>query len=742
MRTIELMHKRGQAIWLDHAYQIPILAKDVQRWIASGVLDGLTSSVGLGPGRFAQSLLEECDLRLLSHAGVPDDQVLADLLVQGFREAADRFMPMFEQTNAIGGFVTLDIDPRTFGDPARIYDVALNLWGRINRPNLIVSMPATSETMDVLGDLLEQGVNVDASMICSVGQYIKVVECYLSALERRLKAGVGIEHIFSVASFSISAIDRFVNRRLGRFKGEGIESQRAGALVDQIGMAIARLAYAQFNVSFNDERFTELERNGARVQRLLWAGFRRDGARPPQAYLEQLIAPGTILALEMAALEHEIETESNPDESLEEGLSEARGKLQALESIGIALDDVFDELTAEIFVDRKQRYEQVLASVAEGMQQYEDELGDLLGAYRSLLNELDQDDVVSRIWQGDVSLWSDERRTAKLVSKSSGWLDLPLHITAIAEECQRFTFELQNDKTQTLIFLSSGSVAALIRSIGADNKHRDRRLQVIDSSSLDGLSIIVEVLDLSEVHFVYVSASANSRAVMGEVKNVQSVLAESGAFENKERFSLIAYPEILDALGKSSLEFRRKFPLQDDIPIHFAGLSYPGLIACAWSGISLEEIQDGMAQAMNRCLPAIPVERNPGLAFAIAMAAAARSLNGSITFAADDDCKPYLEWIKALFQDASLLSEGKIDISFAASSASPPREDGTALIVWLRNRDAIADRGEQLAAFGKPVKVLEFESGADGLGRMVALFLFTTAVMGAIWRANPFGYSN
>jgi transaldolase len=739
MRTIETTQMHAQSIWLDHAYQEPLTDGNVSYLIAGGAIQGLTSSTGLAPGRFSQCLLEESDLRLLSHAGNAGGEILLELLVTKFRTAADLFMPIFEQTNAQGGFVTLDIDPRVHTDPASMTEAAINLWGRINRPNLIVSIPATSDTMMVLGDLLEKGVNVDASMICSIEHYLDVLECYLGALDRRLQTGAGIEHVVSTATFNIPVIDQLINRRLSQFEGKGVESQRARALIDQVGMAVAKLAYAQFKVSFNDERFDNLQAQGGRAQRLVWTGFGSLQSSTSRQYFVQLAAPGTIAA--MRADSFDVEIDGGAVGSLGEGLSEARGKLQALESIGIIIDEVVTEFEAKFFAQRKQGYENVLASVDTLVSEYEQELGEIVLSYRSLLGELKGREVISRIWQSDASLWSDDRRFAKRISDKMGWLDLPSHLDSIAGECRQYVADLRDETIHRLIFLASGSIGELLRSVAGQADNIDRTLRVVDLSPNEDLDSMIGDLKLQQAHFILLEAHNDAGAAIKEMEGLLYRLAESGEFNPEEQLTVIAHTEMVDSVHKSGLGYRAAFMIPDEIPLHFAVLSYPGMIACDWMGLDLNELQAGLAGVMNQCLPAVPADRNPGLGLAIAIAAAVQSSDGPIVLAGDEAHMPNLDWVRAILHDANLLGEGGPEVAVVSSPGDLPQHDNPALTIYLRDRSASADRLGRYAAVSEALKCLELEVGAVGLGRMVGVFLFATVVVGAIWNRDPFGHS-
>jgi transaldolase/glucose-6-phosphate isomerase len=605
----------------------------------------------------------------------------------------------------------------------------------INRPNLLISLPVNQQTIPLLGNLLVQGVNVDASMICSLEQYLSVVEVYLRSLESRLDAGNGIEHIVSVASFFIGDIDEHVNRRLESFTGEGVEARRAGALVDEIGLAIAKLAYAQFNVSFEDERFSRLAQAGGRRQRPLWARLDGNKSVRPQEYIQKFVSPRTIIAASSELLESG-RSELDLRVTLDEGLSEARGKLQALTSIGILMEQIALDIERSRFEQRRQAYLGALSEVSTKTNHFQLELGPIQEAYRKILDELDSNDVSRRIWQADASLWSQDRRKQKNISGLFGWLELSGHISSIMEECQAVSKTLVSENFTKLSLVCPGSIGSLMHALGEQFTHPSRDLILIEPNSPERL-VGAKGVGSNGNHYLFIVDRSDNEFIEKTLSSTLDHLREGGVSDPDAYVTIIAQPEVLQAYQKAGRDSWRSLTLPKDVPLHFSGLSYPGLLVASWLDVDLVAIRDGVVEALNRCLPAVPVERNPAIALASVIEAGLRSAFDTLELAADSCWSSYLPWIEGLISECGLLRSSEVYIDDRGDHVEHKPNDQS-VSIFLRDSTG---RGVQLddpAGMGRPVKILDLPFSAEGVGTLFALVQFTFTVLGHLQGLNPF----
>ncbi|MGD8848673.1 MAG: transaldolase family protein [Anaerolineales bacterium] len=735
MELFKTLRGHGQSVWLDEAltdFQDP----RIQTWIQEGKLTGLVSSKGLFPGAQVESLYENPDLRLLAHAGLSAEEVLKALVVEGFRNAADALLPIFEASNGEDGFITIDIDPCPYPDQEVMYNSIIELWNLINRPNVLISIPADREIIPLFAELFEQGINLNASMICSLEQYLSVVEVYLQSLEARLEAGKGIEHIVSIASFLIGDADKQINELLGRFTGDGVEALRAGALIDEVGLAIAKLAYAQFNVSFNDERYLRLAQAGGRVQRIVWTGFGYRDRITLWENVQRLISPGTLIAVNLEMLDAP-PADIDFGGVLEQGLSEARGKLQALESIGISMEQVAEDVVNSHMETRRHAYLDALNSIGKELHRLVLELEPIQHYYGTILSELEAHDVCRRIWQVDASLWPQERRASRKISSYAGWLELPDHLNLIMEDCRAFSRKLSDQQIATLSIVCSGSVGEFLSALSDRYKQTDRTLNIIHPGSmgeLDGIS----AAECAETYHVFVVDGANRQVISGIIEAVWKRYQENGCETPADHLAVVAGPEACQFIQKSVTGIQQIFMLPEDIPFHFSALSYPGMLGACWLNIELEAIGDGLAGMMNRCLPTVPTARNAGIALAAAIEAGNRAGVKRLELSADGSWLPFITWIESLLSEASLLNSSGLQISRSDAPGTLESLDGQSLGLFLSDKAMIPRHIDEETSLSSPVKILEFDPCPQSLGELVGQFLFATAVLGHLQKVNPF----
>jgi transaldolase len=288
LRMRELL-EQGQSVWLDYLSRGMTRSGELAALIAAG-LRGMTSN----PTIFEQAIGHGADydegIARLAGAGRSDAEIFEALAIEDVREAADRFRPVYDGTDGADGFVSLEVSPAIARDTAKSIAEAARLWRALDRPNVMIKIPGTREGWPAIERCLADGININITLLFSVEHYRKVAEAYLAALETRLSKGQPVGRLASVASFFVSRVDTEVDARLDRIGGP-----EAKELAGTIGIANARLAYAEFQRITASERWRRLAAKGARPQRPLWASTStKNPAYTDVLYLEQLIGPDTI----------------------------------------------------------------------------------------------------------------------------------------------------------------------------------------------------------------------------------------------------------------------------------------------------------------------------------------------------------------------------------------------------------------------------------------------------------------
>ncbi|MBP7040842.1 MAG: transaldolase, partial [Anaerolineaceae bacterium] len=330
MNPVARLLEKGQSIWYDNIQRSLLLNGEMEGMVARGEIRGVTSNPTIFMNAIAKTSEYDESLRALGAAALSPEEVFFRLAIEDIQAAADLFLPLYTSTGGADGYVSLEVSPFLADKSAETLAQARELWQRVNRPNLMIKIPATPAGLPAIRAALAAGINVNVTLIFSLERYNEVMEAYLGGLEERAAAGLPLDKIASVASFFISRVDSHIDPRL-----QASGAPDAQALAGKAAIANARLAYARFSETFSSERFTRLKAQGARVQRPLWASTStKNPAYRDVLYVEELIGPDTVNTVPpqtlAAFLDH-----GRVRESITENLDEARALFARLEELGI-----------------------------------------------------------------------------------------------------------------------------------------------------------------------------------------------------------------------------------------------------------------------------------------------------------------------------------------------------------------------------------------------------------------------
>ncbi len=338
----------GQSVWYDNIQRKLLENGEMARMIADGEIRGVTSNPSIFMNAIAKSQDYDEILNPLAQAGRSTEEIYYQMAIADIQATADLLLPVYQASGGGDGYVSLEVSPYLANDTAGTLVEAKRLWRIVDRPNLMIKIPATRAGIPAVAQAIADGINVNVTLIFSRQRYAEVMEAYLKGLEERAEAGLPIDSIASVASFFVSRVDTNVDARLKGIIEKGSDNaQQAKGLPGKAAIANARLAYADFKRFFSTERFQKLKARGARVQRPLWASTStKNPAYRDVIYVDELIGPDTVNTIPpqtlAAFLDH-----GRVRLSLEEDLEGAEGTLAGLEAVGISMKEVTDTLEAE-----------------------------------------------------------------------------------------------------------------------------------------------------------------------------------------------------------------------------------------------------------------------------------------------------------------------------------------------------------------------------------------------------------
>lgn len=343
MNPLEQLYSLGQSPWLDNLRRGLITGGGLQDLIDSGVR-GLTSNPAIFEEAIARSGDYDEAIRDLVRGGASTEQIYETLTTEDVKGAADLFRPLYDASNGTDGFVSYEVDPRLADDTEGTLAEARSLWKLIDRPNLMIKVPATQAGLPVIRQLIAEGINVNVTLIFGLPRYKLVAEAYIAGLRDRVANGGSVQNVASVASFFLSRIDTLLDPKLEAMQKDGDE--QAGGLVGEVAIASAKMAYVAYGELFGDA-FADLAAQGAKPQRLLWASTStKNPAYSPDKYIAPLIGPDTVNTMAPKTLDAYRES-GKPVETLSDGTDEADKALSTLESLGVSIDEATEQLERE-----------------------------------------------------------------------------------------------------------------------------------------------------------------------------------------------------------------------------------------------------------------------------------------------------------------------------------------------------------------------------------------------------------
>ena len=359
--SVQEVSAAGTSIWLDDLSRAKISGTDAHslpaRIASSGVV-GVTTNPSIFSAAISGAAEYSADIAALQGSTV--DEVVKKLTTDDVRQACDLFTEIYTSTNGVDGRVSIEVDPRLAHDTAGTIAAGKELWKIIDRPNVMIKVPATIEGLPAITELIAAGISVNVTLIFSVKRYGQVIDAYMQGIERCENPAT----VHSVASFFISRIDSSVDALL---KANG--STEATALLGKAAIANAHLAYQLFEEKFSSSKWQALETKSANKQRPLWASTGvKDPAYPDTQYVVELIAPETVNTMPQSTLDALIDHGIIRGNTISGKYADAVEVLKGLSSLGISLDQVTTELEIDGVKKFAQAWNELLENVKAAQQ--------------------------------------------------------------------------------------------------------------------------------------------------------------------------------------------------------------------------------------------------------------------------------------------------------------------------------------------------------------------------------------
>lgn len=372
MTTNALMElaEQGQSVWYDNIRRGLITSGELQRLLDDGVV-GITSNPTIFEKAIAGSSDYDAALKQVKPDGSEAWQVYQTLALEDIGHAADMLRPIYDRTGGLDGYVSIEVAPTLAHELDGTLKEARQLWAALNRPNIMIKVPATPEGIPAIATLIGEGINVNVTMLFALDNYREVANAYLMGLKTRLDRGQDVRSMASVASIFVSRIDTAVDKLLeDRIAGarDTAEQEQLRGLLGKAAIANAKAAYRIYQEIFHGPRFEPFRAKGARPQRLLWASTStKNPAYRDVMYVEALIGPETVDTMPPQTIDA-FKDHGQIRPTLCENLDHAHDILDRLNALGIDMEKVLQKLQDDGVAAFAKSYETLLGAIGKKLE--------------------------------------------------------------------------------------------------------------------------------------------------------------------------------------------------------------------------------------------------------------------------------------------------------------------------------------------------------------------------------------
>jgi len=354
----------GVSIWLDDLSRELLEGGDLDALIQDRGVVGVTTNPTIFANALAKGDRYEAQVKALVAKKADVETAVFEITTDDVRSACDVFRPIYESSGHLDGRVSIEVDPRLARDTPATIEMAARLWQTVDRPNVMIKIPASVEGLPAITASIAKGISVNVTLIFSLERYRAVMDAYLTGLEQARAAGLPLADIASVASFFVSRVDTEIDKRL-----DAIGTDEAKALKGKAAVANARLAYQAFEEVTASARWQELAGAGARVQRPLWASTGvKDPSYPDTLYVTELVAKDTVNTMPGATLEATADHAQITGDTVTGHYAEAAEVLSRLQQLGVDYDDVTAVLETEGLDKFEKSWTELLATVSSELE--------------------------------------------------------------------------------------------------------------------------------------------------------------------------------------------------------------------------------------------------------------------------------------------------------------------------------------------------------------------------------------
>jgi transaldolase/glucose-6-phosphate isomerase len=750
---LQRLAEMGQSVWLDNIRRDWIESGELQRLIDEDGVVGVTANPTIFEKAISGSTAYDTAIQELIKQGKSSVEIYSILLTEDIANAADILRPIYDRTNGLDGYISIEVAPKLAHDTQGTIKEAVEYWNTVDRPNIFIKVPATTEGVPAIEELLYRGLNINITLIFSVDVYKDVMNAYLTAFERRVAEGKPVDKIASVASFFVSRVDTKADKMLQ----EKLANQTDQATQDKIKSLLgttainnSKLAYQEFLKVFGDERFKKLQAKGAKVQRPLWASTStKNPAYRDVMYVEELIGPDAVNTMPEQTI-FAFKDHGRVERTIDKNLELTYKQLADLESLGISLKQITDELTVEgvesftksfdslqDVIDQKRKPMEAAAS--EGSRA---SLGGLLPQVEGRLRQLGDKQILSRIWERDPSVWKkSDAEAQKRIKNRLGWLDVVHSMQDRLPEIETLARQVVEEGYTSVVLLGMGGSAlapeVIYRVLGTSEGYP--RFFMLDSTDPGTIAAIERRIDPAKTLFLVSTKSGGTTETISFYRYFREKAGDG------KHFVAITDPgSPLEKLARDE-GFRHTFLNMEDVGGRYSALSYFGLVPAALMGVDVRALLGHAEKMVKVSGPSASAHDNPGAWLGAIMGECYKEGRDKVTITTSPALDSLGLWAEQLIAE-STGKEGKGIVPVTGEPLGRPSAYAyDRLFVYLKlelSGDPAQEHAmDKLEAAGHPVVRLSINDALE-LGAEFFRWEMAVAVAGAIIGIDPFDEPN
>lgn len=757
MNPLVAIREFDQSIWLDFIRRKILINGELKRRIDHEALRGVTSNPAIFEKAIGGSDDYDGAIKSLALQNKTTDEIYTEMVIADIQHACDLFRPLYDShDNSSDGYVSLEVSPTLVNDTEGTIEEGIRFWKTVDRPNVMIKVPATLEGLPAIRRLIAEGINVNVTLIFGLERYRLVAEAYIAGLEDRVKAGLPLDNIDSVASFFLSRIDVLIDPMLEKIAAEGGEKGAlAESMVGEVALSSAKQAYQIYKEIFQGPRWEALQAKGADTQRLLWAST---GNKNPKyddlKYIENLIGPKTVNTVPTETLDI-FREKGQPANRLEEGLDKAADVLRRLPELGINLE----EQTQALEEDGAKKFKEPFAKLMDSIEKKRVEALKLttapaelaLGQYQAdvdaKVKEFNDKNFTEGFWNKQADLWVQDAEGQESIRSFMGWLRVAETMVAAVPAIEQFAQEVKDAGFKHVVVMGMGgsTMAPIVFKESFKQDESGLPISVLDTTDPTTVRQIEESVPLADTLFIVASKSGTTAEPLAFGDYFYDKVKQIKGDKAGENFVAITDPGSKFVTSATAQGYRHIFLNFAEVGGRFSALTYFGLVPAAMYGLSTGEILGRAVLMMRACGAYGPVEHNPGVELGVALGVLAKQGRDKLTLIVPESLSSFGLWLEQLTAE----STGKQGTGIMPIAGEPVREpalygnDRVFVYVGYQNEADEANKQalQALEQAGHPVVRIMLEDAYD-FGQEFFRWEVAIAVASAVLEINPFDQPN